>query len=97
MVAGFLPSRVMLYDANCKPLYDFGSGPYNMVRWNPFGRFLALAGFGNLPGRSCSTVPVTDKIILTVCLAGSSSCLLQVAQLIFAGKQLQHSSQDGIP
>lgn len=27
-----------------------GSGPYSLVRWNPFGRFLALAGFGNLPG-----------------------------------------------
>ena len=27
-----------------------GSGPYSLARWNPFGRFLALAGFGNLPG-----------------------------------------------
>ncbi|GAX75533.1 hypothetical protein CEUSTIGMA_g2976.t1 [Chlamydomonas eustigma] len=50
VVAGFIPSKVMLYDANCKPVYDFGSGPYNTIRWNPFGRFLAVAGFGNLPG-----------------------------------------------
>lgn len=42
--------QATLWDANCKPIYDFGSGPYNLVRWNPFGRFLALAGFGNLPG-----------------------------------------------
>ena len=27
-----------------------GSGPYSTARWNPFGRFFALAGFGNLPG-----------------------------------------------
>ena len=27
-----------------------GSGPFSTVRWNPFGRFFALAGFGNLPG-----------------------------------------------
>lgn len=27
-----------------------GSGPYSTVRWNPFGRFLVLAGIGNLPG-----------------------------------------------
>lgn len=27
-----------------------GSGPYSLVRWNPFGRYFVLAGFGNLPG-----------------------------------------------
>eukprot|EP00798_Chlamydomonas_sp_ICE-L_P001418 gene1419-32790_t len=50
VVAGFIPAKVMLYDSKCKPVYDLGSGPYNIVRWNPFGRFLAVAGFGNLPG-----------------------------------------------
>ena len=49
-MAGFIPSKVMLYDANCKPVYDFGSGPYNIIRWNPLGRFLVVCGFGNLPG-----------------------------------------------
>ncbi len=27
-----------------------GSGPFSTARWNPFGRFLVLAGIGNLPG-----------------------------------------------
>lgn len=45
--------QVTLWDAQCKPIFDFGSGPYNMVRWNPFGRFLVIAGFGNLPGEAC--------------------------------------------
>ncbi|KAL2344875.1 hypothetical protein Fmac_006160 [Flemingia macrophylla] len=27
-----------------------GTGPYNTIRWNPKGKFLCLAGFGNLPG-----------------------------------------------
>lgn len=49
-VAGFMPAKVTLFDANCKPVYDLGSGPYNIVRWNPFGRFFCIAGFGNLPG-----------------------------------------------
>ncbi|KAG2484504.1 hypothetical protein HYH03_016647 [Edaphochlamys debaryana] len=49
-VAGFMPAKVTLFNAACKPVYDLGSGPYNMVRWNPFGRFFAIAGFGNLPG-----------------------------------------------
>jgi len=41
---------VTLFDDKCKPVYDLGGGPYNTVLWNPFGRFLAIAGFGNLPG-----------------------------------------------
>lgn len=42
--------QVILHDFKCKPVFDLGSGPYNVARWNPFGRFLAIAGFGNLPG-----------------------------------------------
>ena len=34
----------------CTPIYDLGSGPHNMARWSPHGRFVAIAGFGNLPG-----------------------------------------------
>jgi hypothetical protein len=58
----------MLLDNRCKPVYDLGSGPYNIARWNPFGRFLAIAGFGNLPGarESC--------LMLSMCsFAGLSS------------------------
>lgn len=48
--AGFMPAKMTLFDANCKPVYDLGNGPYNIARWNPFGRFFIVAGFGNLPG-----------------------------------------------
>lgn len=44
------PPQVVMFDDKCKPVYDLGGGPYNTVIWNPFGRFLAIAGFGNLPG-----------------------------------------------
>lgn len=50
VVHGFMPAKAILFDAACKPRFDLGSGPYNMVRWSPFSRFFALAGFGNLPG-----------------------------------------------
>lgn len=49
-VHGFMPAKVLLFDAKCKPVYDMGSGPYGMAAWNPQGRFLALGGFGNLSG-----------------------------------------------
>jgi hypothetical protein len=52
---GFMPAKVTLFNAACKPVYDLGSGPYNVVRWNPFGRFFAIAGFGNLPGAAGSS------------------------------------------
>ncbi len=29
---------------------DLGTGAYNLARFSRWGRFLALAGFGNLPG-----------------------------------------------
>ena len=39
-----------LADDRCKQVADLGQGAHNTVRFNPWGRFLALAGFGNLPG-----------------------------------------------
>ena len=45
-----MPARSTLYDAKCKPIFDFGAAPRNIVSWSPHGRFLCLAGFGNLPG-----------------------------------------------
>uniref|UniRef100_A0A2P2LM84 Eukaryotic translation initiation factor 2A n=1 Tax=Rhizophora mucronata TaxID=61149 RepID=A0A2P2LM84_RHIMU len=50
VVYGFMPASATLFDKKCRPLLELGSGPYNTVRWNPKGKFLCLAGFGNLPG-----------------------------------------------
>ncbi|CAD7701889.1 unnamed protein product [Ostreobium quekettii] len=50
VIAGFMPAKPILFNSQCKPIYDLGSGPYNFARWNPQGRFLCIAGFGNLPG-----------------------------------------------
>lgn len=49
-MASLAQARVLLFDDKCRPIYDLGAGPYNTVSWNPFGRFLLVAGFGNLPG-----------------------------------------------
>ncbi|PRW44612.1 eukaryotic translation initiation factor eIF2A family [Chlorella sorokiniana] len=50
VVAGFMPAKSTLFTDKCVAKFDLGSGPYSTVRWNPFGRFLVLAGIGNLPG-----------------------------------------------
>ena len=49
--AGFMPPRAVVFDARCAPALDLGSGPFCHARWSPHhGRFLCLAGFGNLAG-----------------------------------------------
>ncbi|CAM6047215.1 unnamed protein product [Sphagnum compactum] len=50
VIYGFMPAKATLFSAVCKPLFEFGQGPYNTIRWSPQGRFICLAGFGNLPG-----------------------------------------------
>lgn len=50
VVYGFMPARATVFDRKCNPLLELGSGPYNTIRWNPKGKYLCLAGFGNLPG-----------------------------------------------
>ncbi|KAK8978547.1 hypothetical protein V6N11_055536 [Hibiscus sabdariffa] len=50
LVTLFMPANATIFDKKCKRLLELGSGPYNTVRWNPKGKLLCLAGFGNLPG-----------------------------------------------
>ncbi|THG07617.1 hypothetical protein TEA_010332 [Camellia sinensis var. sinensis] len=50
VVYGFMPARATVFDKKCNALLELGSGPYNTIRWNPKGKFLCVAGFGNLPG-----------------------------------------------
>ncbi|XP_058102451.1 uncharacterized protein LOC131246387 [Magnolia sinica] len=50
VVYGFMPAKATVFDRKCNPLLELGTGPYNTIRWNPKGKFLCLAGFGNLPG-----------------------------------------------
>ncbi|KAA8532137.1 hypothetical protein F0562_006721 [Nyssa sinensis] len=50
VVYGFMPAKATVFDKQCNPLLELGTGLYNTIRWNPKGKFLCLAGFGNLPG-----------------------------------------------
>jgi translation initiation factor 2A len=50
VVYGFMPASATLFDNRCRPVHQFGSGPFNTVRWSPHDHFICLAGFGNLPG-----------------------------------------------
>jgi translation initiation factor 2A len=45
-----MPSSSTLYNAQGVPIYQFGTAHRNTIRWAPHGRFLCIAGFGNLAG-----------------------------------------------
>lgn len=50
VIAGAMPAHATLYDTKALPIFEFGAAPRNHVSWSPHGRFLCLAGFGNLRG-----------------------------------------------
>lgn len=45
-----MPSQSTLFNINMEPVYEFGSAHRNTISWSPHGRFLCIAGFGNLAG-----------------------------------------------
>lgn len=50
VISGYMPSQAVMYDNNCKPLFEFGQNYRNTLRWSSLGRYLIIAGFGNLNG-----------------------------------------------
>ncbi|XP_043706732.1 eukaryotic translation initiation factor 2A [Telopea speciosissima] len=50
VIYGFMPAKATIFNKKCNPILELGTGPYNTIRWNPKGKFLCVAGFGNLPG-----------------------------------------------
>ena len=49
-VAGKMPSMASMHDSSGKATFLFGNAHRNTIAWAPHGRFLCLAGFGNLAG-----------------------------------------------
>ncbi|CAM9309742.1 unnamed protein product [Ascophyllum nodosum] len=50
VIAGTMPAVCTLYNIKGEPQFDFGSAHRNTISWSPHGRFLLLAGLGNLAG-----------------------------------------------
>ncbi|XP_026480953.1 eukaryotic translation initiation factor 2A-like [Ctenocephalides felis] len=51
VVYGHMPAKATLFNLNCEPVFEFGTGPRNSIYYNQLGNMLILAGFGNLSGR----------------------------------------------
>eukprot|EP00927_Polykrikos_kofoidii_P055647 TRINITY_DN49860_c0_g1_i1.p1 TRINITY_DN49860_c0_g1~~TRINITY_DN49860_c0_g1_i1.p1 ORF type:complete len:654 (+),score=159.54 TRINITY_DN49860_c0_g1_i1:149-2110(+) len=73
LVYGMMPATVALFDGKTGQLIStLGASRRNTLKWNPFGRFLAVGGFGTLPGdidffdRSCEETVSSMRAALTV-------------------------------
>ncbi|KAH8114226.1 translation initiation factor eIF-2A [Phellopilus nigrolimitatus] len=51
VVCGFTPMKTVIFDSHVRILHDFGTAPHNFISFNPQGRLIALAGFGNMSGK----------------------------------------------
>lgn len=47
---GYMPARTQMFDLKAKPVYSFGESPRNTLVYQPQGKLLLSAGFGNLAG-----------------------------------------------
>ncbi|EIW85798.1 translation initiation factor eIF-2A [Coniophora puteana RWD-64-598 SS2] len=79
VVYGYMPAKAVIFDHRVRKIHDFGSAPTNFVAYNPQGRIVALAGFGNLAGKitlyALSTSPnSTPSTICTIDAPNTSVC-----------------------
>ena len=69
-----MPAKATLFDHRANKVHDFGQFPRNFVRFNPHGRVICIAGFGNLAGQVDFWDRKTLKQIAQVDASGSAAC-----------------------
>ena len=51
VVYGYMPAKTVIFNAKAQAVHTFPLGPRNTVLFSPHGRFVLVAGFGNLAGQ----------------------------------------------
>lgn len=51
VVYGYMPAKTVIFNAKAQPSHTFPLAPRNTVSFSPHGRFVLVAGFGNLAGQ----------------------------------------------
>ncbi|KZP12880.1 translation initiation factor eIF-2A [Athelia psychrophila] len=74
VVYGYMPAKTVIYDQRVRTLHDFGSAPHNFISFNPHGRLLILAGFGNLAGKMDIIDRKTLQKVCTIDAPNTSHC-----------------------
>ncbi|TRM57853.1 eukaryotic translation initiation factor eIF2A-domain-containing protein [Schizophyllum amplum] len=74
VVYGYMPAKSVLFDQRVRTLHDFGTAPHNYISFNPQGRLMALAGFGNLAGKITIVDRRTLNKVTTIDAPNTSVC-----------------------
>lgn len=69
-----MPAKTVLFDHQVRTLHDFGASPHNFISFNPQGRLIALAGFGNLAGKLDMFDRRTLNKVCTIDAPNTSHC-----------------------
>jgi len=51
VVYGYMPAKTVIFNIKAQAIHTFPLGPRNTVLFSPHGRYMLLAGFGNLAGQ----------------------------------------------
>ncbi|KAG0343364.1 hypothetical protein BG004_005362 [Podila humilis] len=75
VIHGQMPSpKTTLFDHRANAVHEFGRDARNTIKWNPQGRVLVLAGFGNLAGTMDFWDRKTLKKISSVSARDTTAC-----------------------
>ena len=66
VIFGQSPPEACIFNRKCEIVHSFGEGPRNTISYSPHGRFLCLAGFGNMSGELAFYDRKTTKCLGTV-------------------------------
>ncbi|KAG0212849.1 hypothetical protein BGX28_005505 [Mortierella sp. GBA30] len=75
VIHGQMPNpKTTLFDHRANAVHEFGRDARNTIKWNPQGRILVLAGFGNLAGTMDFWDRKTLKKIASVSARDTTAC-----------------------
>lgn len=72
VVYGYMPAKTTIFNARAVPQHNFDLGPRNTIIFSPHGRFVLVAGFGNLAGDM--DIYDLEKNYAKVCTIKASNC-----------------------
>ncbi|KAG5735456.1 Eukaryotic translation initiation factor 2A [Termitomyces sp. T112] len=74
VVYGYMPAKTVIFDQRVRALHDFGAHPHNTISFNPQGRLVLVAGFGNLAGKIDIFDRRTLRQVCTIDAPNTSFC-----------------------
>ncbi|KAL8725912.1 MAG: hypothetical protein Q9166_007040 [cf. Caloplaca sp. 2 TL-2023] len=75
VVYGYMPAKTTIFDTRAKATHSFALGPRNTIIFSPHGRFVLVAGFGNLAGQmDIYDLEKTYQKICTIEASNASVC-----------------------